>query len=277
MRTTRSEPCPRRSRFVTPRLGDAIDSDSATGVGIVDRRGPGERLRRRHSVGHRRSRSPRRGSSRRPRPPGEILLGEETERLVRGRARVERGGDRGGPRLEASRPRARTAGGRLVEGAARRPRARGRPAPAGVRAGRLASARCTCSRSSGRPGSESRDSRRSSLRSPPNGPAVLVGRCVPYGEGITFWSLREIVGELTAAGPNGALLPDGHEARPLADSLQEAIGDAGAVWRSRGDLLGDPKPLRGTGAASGRSSSSSRMCTGRSPPFSTSSSTWPSG
>ena len=35
MRTTRSGPCPRRSRFVTPRLGDAIDPDPATGVGIV--------------------------------------------------------------------------------------------------------------------------------------------------------------------------------------------------------------------------------------------------
>ena len=28
---------------------------------------------------------------------------------------------------------------------------------------------------------------------------VVVGRCVPYGEGITFWSLREIVEQLTPA------------------------------------------------------------------------------
>ena len=49
---------------------------------------------------------------------------------------------------------------------------------------------------------------------------------MPYGEGITFWSLREIVSQLTTAGPTGELLADGHEARPLAESLQEAIGAA---------------------------------------------------
>ena len=81
---------------------------------------------------------------------------------------------------------------------------------------------------------------------------VLVGRCVPYGEGITFWSLREIVSQLTAAGPTGELLPDGHEARPLADSLQEAIGDAEAssdreeiFWATRSlfEALARERPL----------------------------------
>jgi predicted ATPase len=48
---------------------------------------------------------------------------------------------------------------------------------------------------------------------------------VPYGEGITFWSLREIVGQLTAAGPAEHVADEG-EVRPLADSLQEAIGVA---------------------------------------------------
>ncbi len=46
---------------------------------------------------------------------------------------------------------------------------------------------------------------------------VVVGRCVPYGEGITFWSLREIVDQLTA----------GHQ-EPLAEDLLEAIGGSGA-------------------------------------------------
>jgi DNA-binding SARP family transcriptional activator/tetratricopeptide (TPR) repeat protein len=49
---------------------------------------------------------------------------------------------------------------------------------------------------------------------------VVVGRCVPYGEGITFWSLREIVDQLTT----GELVAAGHEARPIAESLREAIG-----------------------------------------------------
>ena len=81
---------------------------------------------------------------------------------------------------------------------------------------------------------------------------VLVGRCVPYGEGITFWSLREIVSQLTAAGPTGELLADGHEARPLADSLQEAIGVAEAssdreeiFWATRSlfEALARERPL----------------------------------
>ncbi len=49
---------------------------------------------------------------------------------------------------------------------------------------------------------------------------VVIGRCVPYGEGITFWSLREIVAQLTAAEP----LTEGHEAKRLAESLLEGIG-----------------------------------------------------
>jgi DNA-binding SARP family transcriptional activator len=46
---------------------------------------------------------------------------------------------------------------------------------------------------------------------------VVVGRCVPYGEGITFWSLREIVDQLT-----------GGEPVPLAENLLEAIGGSDA-------------------------------------------------
>ena len=58
---------------------------------------------------------------------------------------------------------------------------------------------------------------------------VVVGRCVPYGEGITFWSLREIAAQLTAGADTvGERLADGHEATPLAESLLEAIGGSGA-------------------------------------------------
>jgi DNA-binding SARP family transcriptional activator len=56
---------------------------------------------------------------------------------------------------------------------------------------------------------------------------VVVGRCVPYGEGITFWSLREIVGQLAA----GDLLADGQEARALAEALRDAIGVAAEAER----------------------------------------------
>ncbi len=53
---------------------------------------------------------------------------------------------------------------------------------------------------------------------------VVVGRCVPYGEGITFWSLREIVAQLSAGDAGGESPPEGHEAGPLAQSLLKAIG-----------------------------------------------------
>jgi DNA-binding SARP family transcriptional activator len=56
---------------------------------------------------------------------------------------------------------------------------------------------------------------------------VLVGRCVPYGEGITFWSLREMLGQLTDDGPAGALAAATDEVRRLADDLQRGIDVAG--------------------------------------------------
>jgi DNA-binding SARP family transcriptional activator len=53
---------------------------------------------------------------------------------------------------------------------------------------------------------------------------VLAGRCVPYGEGITFWPLREIVERLTAAQPLARLLAGEEDAELVADRLTEAIG-----------------------------------------------------
>ncbi len=55
---------------------------------------------------------------------------------------------------------------------------------------------------------------------------VVVGRCVPYGEGITFWALREILDQLTADGA-GELLAEGRD-RSIAESLREGIGETGA-------------------------------------------------
>jgi DNA-binding SARP family transcriptional activator len=53
---------------------------------------------------------------------------------------------------------------------------------------------------------------------------VLAGRCVPYGEGITFWPLREIVERLTAAQPLARLLAGEEDAELVAARLTEAIG-----------------------------------------------------
>jgi DNA-binding SARP family transcriptional activator len=183
--------------------------------------------------------------------PGEILLGEESERRVRGRAEVEHVETATGPAwrlrdLARERPAVGSLKTLLV---GREPEvAQLRHAfeqvdrdralymltilgTAGIGKSRLAQELASFAAEQA---------------------TVLVGRCVPYGEGITFWPLREIVDELTAAGPTGELIPNGHEARPLADSLQEAIGDAGTAgdreeifWTTRSllEVLARERPL----------------------------------
>lgn len=67
------------------------------------------------------------------------------------------------------------------------------------------------------------------------GEALIVrGRCLPYGEGITFWPIAEAVKELAgiveddspddASGKLAALLPEGEESRLITDRIAGAIG-----------------------------------------------------
>ena len=95
---------------------------------------------------------------------------------------------------------------------------------------------------------------------------VLRGRCLPYGEGITYWPLAEIVREITRA---EGLDPGEQSAATIAarlagDEKAELIAErvaAGARARrrgrrdERGDLLGRPEAVRGARASRGRSSS----------------------
>jgi len=53
----------------------------------------------------------------------------------------------------------------------------------------------------------------------------LTGRCIPYGRGITFWALGEIIG---AAGGVAALPLDGPDADTVRERLEVAIGDSSA-------------------------------------------------
>ena len=115
------------------------------------------------------------------------------------------------------------------------------------------------------------------------------GRCLPYGEGITFWALGEIVkaeagilesdsAEVAAAKLDAAGLPGGAGAavagaaarrrwsgwrRPRRRSGRSCSRPGGATWR------GWPRP--------GRPCSCSRICTGRTRRCSRSWSIWPSG
>lgn len=55
---------------------------------------------------------------------------------------------------------------------------------------------------------------------------VLAGRCAPYGEGITFWALEEIVRQLAGTGAISDLLEDEPQADLVARRVAEAIGTA---------------------------------------------------
>ena len=75
---------------------------------------------------------------------------------------------------------------------------------------------------------------------------VLVGRCLPYGEGITFWALGEIVRQLAAElDPRAALeaaLADDPRAGVLADRVLQAAGLEEAT-AAREDLTGAVRDL----------------------------------
>jgi class 3 adenylate cyclase/tetratricopeptide (TPR) repeat protein len=61
------------------------------------------------------------------------------------------------------------------------------------------------------------------------GAKIIAGRCLPYGEGITFWPLREIVQDLTrgdASVPISSLVRDDQDAETIAASISGAIGQS---------------------------------------------------
>jgi DNA-binding SARP family transcriptional activator len=86
---------------------------------------------------------------------------------------------------------------------------------------------------------------------------VLTGRCLPYGEGITFWPLRELIRQAGAGhdSPEGikALLDDEADAAEVAERLSRALGpgnqgrsDAAEIfWAARRllETLSGSRPL----------------------------------
>ena len=138
--------------------------------------------------------------------PGEILIGERPHRLARGAiedgedsAALAQGKVGAAGRLPPARDRGRSASSSSVI-STRRSSDGAASSPA---CGRRSTTRCPlgaagCSRSSGRRGSASRAS---PARYPPSideEASVLTGRCLPYGEGITYWPMIEIFREAGA-------------------------------------------------------------------------------
>ena len=60
------------------------------------------------------------------------------------------------------------------------------------------------------------------------GATVLAGRCAPYGEGITFSPLGQIIRQLTDADPVTDSMRINRRARAVTERLAEAIGDSGS-------------------------------------------------
>ncbi len=179
---------------------------------------------------------------------GEVLLGEGTERLLRGSATVER--------LETD------AGvvWRLLDLDRERPAVGSLRAPLVGRERELARLRRTFGAVTGEGAlhlltilgtagiGKSRLAQELAALAADEA-TVLVGRCVPYGEGITFWPLREMLSTLTSAASVTAV-PGGRDAQALAEELEEAIGTAEAdrdeiFWATRRlfEALARERPL----------------------------------
>ena len=65
-------------------------------------------------------------------------------------------------------------------------------------------------------------------RSVDGGARMLIGRCLSYGEGITYWPVREIVGQAAEGRGVGDLLDGSPDADVVAARLESAIGSGTA-------------------------------------------------
>ena len=231
-------------------------------------------------------------------PANEILIGETTYDLVRAHVEVEeveplelKGKSERVPAYRLLRVRdpgeAETSStGALQRGAARRARGRSwRPSRRAWRA-RSRSQRCQAVTVVGDPGvGKTRLVRDFTQAQRRRLARVLRGRCLPYGDGITFWPLAEIARE--AAGITEDDTPGAAPRSDCRDAVQAAGEDGPAHRRADGGgdgpvrslvardraVLGRATLPRDAGHRATRCSSSSTTCTGRSRPSSASSST----
>ena len=113
----------------------------------------------------------------------------------------------------------------------------------------------------------------------------LRGRCLPYGEGITFWALGEIVkgraGILESDPPDAArakldaVLPLGDERAWFRERLLPLLGVESASAAEPGELYAAWRRFLRGSRRSDRRSWSSRTSTGRTMAWSRSLNTWP--
>ena len=194
-----------------------------------DRVRRGRRRRQRLDVRDRRGREPRRAPAAGRPAPNEILVGPAAARLLRGRVELE-------PLDAARAARLARAGRRAARGLRRRAQRR----RSGVSRRRSSAARpswrCSRTRSRARP----RDAARTlfTIYGDPGigksrlvrefvdgleGATVLIGRCLPYGEGVTYWPLAEMVKASSGITDDDPL--DKAQAKLRAYCEDEAVAD----------------------------------------------------
>jgi class 3 adenylate cyclase/predicted ATPase len=78
-----------------------------------------------------------------------------------------------------------------------------------------------------------------------NGARVTAGRCLPYGPGITYWPLVELVAELGGLEPISRELDDLEDARAVLDRVATALGDSDLVVPSDEVFWGVRRMLEG--------------------------------
>jgi class 3 adenylate cyclase/tetratricopeptide (TPR) repeat protein len=168
-------------------------------------------------------------------PAGGVLVGPETRRLVEGRVRMRRHGDL------VLRGKSGTMRAWTVEGLAPERRLRG--GASGGMIGRkrelatlrrrfdraVTAGRCIVSTVVGQAGIGKSTLVRAFVAEVGDGAQLLVGRALPYGEGITYWPLKELVDDLGGvAGLRRAMAGD--EQDELAGEIvAAAIGQASST------------------------------------------------
>jgi class 3 adenylate cyclase/tetratricopeptide (TPR) repeat protein len=161
---------------------------------------------------------------------GEVLISVQTQELVRDAVRVESAGP-----LELKGKSAPVPAWLLLEVVAGPPPARARDAPFVGRTAELAALHAAVQRAVdsrtcqlctvvGAPGigkSRIADELAASL---PAENVVLTGRCLPYGRGITYWPMVEIVQQATGGSPIAGLLAEDDNADLIAGRIEGTIG-----------------------------------------------------
>ena len=150
-----------------------------------------------------------RAARRDPARRADVHAGARCRRGRGGRASGPQGQDRGGRRLPAPQPGRETCPAVRGGSTRRWSAASGSWLPSSRPIGeQWASARAICSRCSARRVSASRGSSPSSWAASATRPTIMRGRCLPYGEGITYWPLAEALrgryGDDPLAGIEGA-------------------------------------------------------------------------